>query len=403
MYTLTTLMKALNVERYPKRWENIFDKAADDWYSGKLDVLTDEYIDNLHAKYDVFPKHLEFVKKAAAEIRSNEKLALYVALLCEAMRDKDNIINDAAELDLPEAPKGEPDAGYNIASIFSFFQFADSMASYLIERNVPQSVVNSTVRIFETFINQGLVTRDKPYMPKVYLTWGQKFIYHRIIRVERFNLEFEDNTEIDARVYRNANGDSIALVDNIWIHRSGYALGSTGYEDEDGAFFADITETDEYYEGYPANNDGTCKNTKIKLNKSDWKLVLKKGDKTISVHIPSQDSLDPDYCTYSLEVADKIFKECFSDYEFKAYYCFSWLLEPQLKKLLNEKSKIVHFQNRFNVVPTMSDDQGVFGNVFHVKNPVYSELSENTSLQRAIKNHYLNGNHLYEYCGYFFL
>jgi len=285
MYSLDSLMHDLNIKNYPSAWEDILDEAVNAYK--ELDVLKDSYIDYLNNKYDAFPKYYDLLKKAAAEIRSNEKLAVFTSLLCIAMRDRENIANQLDELDLPTAQDGECTVGYDLCAIFPFLQFADDMASYLEKRDVPKDVIVSTIREFEDFISEGTPMYDRPLMNKIYLVWGQLFIDHKIIRIERFNLEFCDECHMHAKVFRDSKGEIITLVDNLRIHKSGYALGSAGYEDENGSYHAMITETDTYYEGYPANSDGTCSVEKIRLSKSDWSCVLSHSDKTISVHIPS--------------------------------------------------------------------------------------------------------------------
>jgi len=404
MLTLERLMDEINVKNYPSEWKDMFDSACRVCESKALEFLDDTYLDRLNDMYDAFPRYLKVLKEAASQIRKDDRLYIYTALISETMENRVDIGVRIKNTDMPSESDGKYSPGYDLAAIFPFFRFADRMAAELTRRNVPREIILSSIRTFENFIHEKVPFIGRPLMSKTYLSWGQQFVDLNIIRIKRFNLEFLSENFINAKVYRNSAGDEITLVDGVMIHRSGNALGSTGFEDEEGSYLAEILETDEYYEGYPTNSDGICAQDKVQLNKNEWTAVLTKNDKAISVHIPSFESLAPDYCTESLLYADKILKDCFSEFDFKAYVCHSWMLEPQLREILPEESKLVSFQKRFSVIPTKSDDKAIIHHAFDRKpNYDYEKLNPKTSLERAIKAHYLAGKHLYEYSGYFFI
>ena len=80
-------------------------------------------------------------------------------------------------------------------------------------------------------------------------------------------------------------------------------------------------------------------------------------------------------------------------------------MDPQLIDLLGPDKNISRFCNRFKKITTKSSGKDVFSYVFWKPdmNFVLEELPENTSLERAVKKHYLEGKAIYGTTGYFFL
>jgi hypothetical protein len=176
-------------------------------------------------------------------------------------------------------------------------------------------------------------------------------------------------------------------------------LGSIGCEDEEGSFEASLTETEDAYIGYPIVN-GLCKNEKITLKKSECRRVLSKGDKAISVHIPSGGPMTEEACRTDLRRGGEIIKECLGD--FKAFYCCSWLLDPQIRALLGKETNLTRFGARYERAPIQSNGGGVYEYVFLCSRttPV-ADLPEKTSFAKAVKAHMLAGGYIYGAVGVF--
>ena len=79
---------------------------------------------------------------------------------------------------------------------------------------------------------------------------------------------------------------------------------------------------------------------------------MTKGDKCINLHIPSGAPLLERDCIMSLKRMSEFSAEFHPDYDFRAFVCYSWLLDPQFQELLKPESNIVRFQNRFTLVST---------------------------------------------------
>lgn len=119
----------------------------------------------------------------------------------------------------------------------------------------------------------------------------------------------------------------------------------------------------------------------------------------IGIHIPSDADFSPSTVDKSLMKAKEFFTEYYPDLANAEYRCHSWLLDSQLKEMLNENSNIINFQNRFEIF-----DEGEIGTdfiewLYNTESTDYSALPENTALQRNMKIHLLSGGVIYNAYG----
>ncbi|NMM93653.1 acyltransferase domain-containing protein [Bifidobacterium oedipodis] len=119
------------------------------------------------------------------------------------------------------------------------------------------------------------------------------------------------------------------------------------------------------------------------------------GDgKQINIHIASNASIAPEACADSLRRAKTFTERFFPEYADAPYACDSWLLSPELAKLLPDASNIIRFQRMFDIVAVHPEDSHWREWVFQRNPAPVAELPEHTSLQRAIKRHLLQGGYI---------
>lgn len=111
----------------------------------------------------------------------------------------------------------------------------------------------------------------------------------------------------------------------------------------------------------------------------------------IGIHIPSDVDFSPPAIDDSLAKAKQFFATNYPELSNAEYRCHSWLLDSQLKGMLNKSSNILNFQNRFEIF-----DEGEIGTdfiewLYNTKSTDYTTLPENTSLQKNMKKHLLSG------------
>lgn len=110
-----------------------------------------------------------------------------------------------------------------------------------------------------------------------------------------------------------------------------------------------------------------------------------RGETVISIHIPAGEPLGREACLASLRRAyGRYGRE-------RLYFCHSWLLYPELRKLLPENANILRFQELFDVVQVdyreREAEWRVFGRHFYR----VADYAEDTSLRRCLKQHLLSG------------
>lgn len=113
----------------------------------------------------------------------------------------------------------------------------------------------------------------------------------------------------------------------------------------------------------------------------------------LEVHIPSGEPLDPDAALASIHQAPAFYKKYFGK-QFALFHCHSWLLSPGLKTLLPEHSRIIQFQNLFAVYTADNEERQAEERVFGFLSDDPHKYPENTSLQKALKQHLQNGNEI---------
>ena len=124
----------------------------------------------------------------------------------------------------------------------------------------------------------------------------------------------------------------------------------------------------------------------------EYELYTFKGEKVLSIHIPSDANMKDENVGASIEMAKEFMAKFYPEYAGCKMYCESWLLAPKLQELLPETSNIVKFQKRFELFAEDYEDKGCVYWVFNSpKDTPFEQLPEKTSLQRKIKEVLLAG------------
>lgn len=131
--------------------------------------------------------------------------------------------------------------------------------------------------------------------------------------------------------------------------------------------------------------------TIFRIGELEYELYNKDDNLFISIHIPSDSNLTPEKVTNSIEKARVFISKTFPRYRKVPYICDSWLLAPELDNFLDKDSNILSFKNRFKVIDQKQSKEFIEF-LFNVKSDTpYEELPTNTSLQKKVKNHLLEG------------
>ncbi len=126
----------------------------------------------------------------------------------------------------------------------------------------------------------------------------------------------------------------------------------------------------------------------FRIGEYEYEFWIDGGVKKLNLHIPS----DADLKNGNIEAIYPFVKQYYPEYAECNIVCDSWLLSPELKKLLPEDSNIIRFQNKFRIERFDEDSPYFIGWVYPGKEGLpYNELPEGTTLQRNMKKHLING------------
>ncbi|MBE6691622.1 MAG: hypothetical protein E7590_10180 [Ruminococcaceae bacterium] len=403
-YTLETLMQAVGCTKYPDRWAEIFDTVMGDFDKNGCPLTDPAYYDRLQEQYNAFPLHLATYKEAAAAVSRSEPLSRLLALLTASLSAPETAWEDAKAFSAPKTADGAPDLATDMLTGLAICCQIPYMHDLLTKRRLPEDVILRSVQVLEKGVHE-YAKRHNGVPGYHLLEWFQRNIFGLLYRIHRLEIEIFAKFSGRAKVFENDKGEHIALAHDITLHRSGWALGAKNYTDEAGSFYAEVRENDAGWVGYPYNEAGFVEKTTVKLPKSEWYPVLEYGDPIVSLHIPADGRLDAESVDETIAETKKFLKDYFPDYAYKAFYCGSWLLDPQLATLVGPDSNIARFGKRFAPLTAKSDGNAVLSFVFLKSDPKsvdITTLPESTRLERALKAHYLAGKCIYEVKGYFF-
>lgn len=129
-------------------------------------------------------------------------------------------------------------------------------------------------------------------------------------------------------------------------------------------------------------------------------ITLKKGDRVLSVHIPSSKRpFDKSARSDSYDRAVKFFKQFFPN-EFPGaipFVSWTWLLNPKNDIIMPTAKNIIDFKNEFEILESAEykNNDSIAWRIFGVDRIVnVNDLKEDTSMRRSVKEYIAHGNKL---------
>lgn len=394
------LMAATGCASLPPRWKELYPSVLDEYRLNGCKYATAEYYDEIHRKYDVLPDYLDIYKESARQIAQNEALSVLLLLVCTALRERENIGAEIREFALPtvDAP------GVKMLPALAIASCVEYTSKLLKARGLPNDIATAALRLPEIGVRE-YMRRQNGEAGYLLLDWYQLSVDAKLFILGRLEFELPHKFGSNSVVFRNADGKTIILADGETFHRSGMPLGAKGCEDEKGAWRADIVETEESWTGYPYSEKGFVRSVPITLDKSEWRVALKKGDDVVAVHIPAGGGLTPEAVDKSLAACVEFLKKYYPEYKYKAFICHSWMMNPRLEEMLGDESNIAKFVKRFNHIADKTSGDAVFYFIYlkpRGTQITIDALPENTRLERETKRIYQSGDVLHEMYGVMF-
>ncbi|MBR1708660.1 MAG: DUF5596 domain-containing protein [Clostridia bacterium] len=120
----------------------------------------------------------------------------------------------------------------------------------------------------------------------------------------------------------------------------------------------------------------------------EYEMAFTEGRQHIYIHIPSDADLTPDVVDASFEQFRAFLNTYFPAYsEVGPWECDSWMMSPKLRELLPSGSKILSFQNRFELDFLDEHNCGIMNWVFPNQGRDPDRFIATTRLQHALKTY----------------
>ncbi|WP_052087771.1 acyltransferase domain-containing protein [Paenibacillus wynnii] len=250
-------------------------------------------------------------------------------------------------------------------------------------RGISQTILVDTLSDFRVWMEQHR---------KRYGEWGISevgwLIHHlsgRLFKLGR--LQFMPTNYMGRiKVYRHRESGELAILSGpgVSFRRDGKVKEAFGRVGTEEGWESVFHETELHVTGHRILEGGEADPETIQLEKQAWELLLEEGNLVLDIHIPEGGSLSEADCSVSYDMAETFFKENGIGEDFKAFVCTSWLLSPQLRKVLPESSNIVNFQSEFHLVPEYSNDDQMMERVFGSRPEKLSEAPRDTTLRSSV-------------------
>ncbi|MBR7165447.1 MAG: hypothetical protein IKD18_04125 [Clostridia bacterium] len=361
----------------------------------KGELCSIKMIDRLQERFNVFKEYYPTVKEYWVALEKDPLRKAYVDTASLFM--KDSSYGKCTKIPVP-APNGTPEG-----DLLQFFIHIPAIESAYDKYRSRGFSHEETLTFLDSYYEDMAHTHKnvvgRPALVDIYFRWLCLYTKALIFYHCGLNYQLTTNKAIYALKHKETGEIRILSNEGRMLHRGGYPLGTVDFEDEEGAVETSFEETEDAYFGFPVQ-ELLFSTKKERFSKSEWEMVLRPKDHVVAIHIPKKTDFSEETVSRSLEEAKEIVTKRFPEWNPQFFTCSSWLLSPDLKKIMKPGSRILSFGDRYVRYPVKSNGQSVFVFVFpqDFKGSL-EELPEDTSLMRALKKMYIEGDHIHNYGG----
>ena len=304
--------------------------------------------------------------------------------------------------ELPKAPEGTDPLAYESVCVFPIVAHLVNWIELMEARGVDEDVIRKTTDYW-----CGAVAGDLTVPISVGLFQNySSCIYRDELFISPMRFQLCPSYPYRIKVFANEDNDVVIMADDTKMHRSGHTWGPWKLSDEEGAYYAKVTEDETHYEGNAINQDTyLCESHTTRLPKSDWHLVYKSGDALVRIHLAGSAGFKRDLCENAINRAKEIFARCFPEYDFKGVTGYAWFMGPELIPVLKPESNLYQFRQMFHAFPSAAGAKDSMQYIFgiHGKEPWEVDidgLPEDNSLRPGVKEQMKKGNYIRNHGGF---
>jgi hypothetical protein len=286
---------------------------------------------------------------------------------------------------------GEQTGAFFLSVLLSHY---DCLMGVVQARSIPMEIVEATLAQVTERVRQDTARAGRPGLVSG-IYWLSNHLAGRIFRLGRLmNLPRPFDGELT--FYHNRDTGKMIAVPHpgLRFRRDGQYDGAGGWSDPEGAW---VTQLFKHGGTWVSNtwisHRGCARREEVRLDLTEWEVVLRPGDQSLEFHIPGGEPLDYTACGESFRRSLEFFAEHFPEIKPRAIYTGTWLLDPQLQDMLPPTANLVRFQREMYLYPLVYGK----GNERHVLGSNYKTLDDaprKTTLQRAIVGHLRAGGEM---------
>jgi len=393
---LRAIADRLKLGEYPELLEEIFESQK-----GSTAPACDlALIESLQQEHNLFGKYYDLVKKAALGINTDSDMNLWVRTAAQYCLQSDGYVM-AKKLPIPNRDGSlERDFLMLMVMLPRIPMGFKRLTDHGFSKEELWDMENAFISGMSIVEEQS----GRPGIDGVYYGWLFLYLQGNIFRVDTMQFELRNLPGNILWLKNRESGHIMPVMIKGTFHRSGkMPLGALNYEDPEDSFKTTFREDAENYYGH-GYVDWTVSRELQTYPKALWECVGRPGAPCLGIHIPKDTDISREITMENCRKALKIRNERFPELGIATAVCgTSWLLNPRLKELQKPGSRITQFAECFVRYPEKDVDAGsVFSFVFVRKPEDLNDLPEDTSLRRALKKIYLDGDGIHRYHGAIF-
>jgi hypothetical protein len=399
---------SLGIKEQPDIWAVKWDEAQKQ-YPGALNMkfLTEEFITGANQYLNLPEGAIEAINMAVDVIKNNDVLSRllwlnHYILFNDEIESASGILIEKKPIrftfpDFSKIVTGFPKKEISFKGMFLAVLLISGLPRLLEfykKHGIPKQVIIDTLSDVDIWMRDYYDKNNVWGLTEFW--WIYNHFSGKLFRIGRLQF-IHSNFTGDLKVFRNKNtGKVISFSDSgVKFRADGQVDGTNDIYDHNGVWVSEYWEDENTVKGNPISPLGFAENRTIELSKKEWKEVLSKGSLVLDVHIAVGSKLSHEACGESFKSSVDFFNKYFPEIQFYGFMCTSWLLDPQLQKILPRDSNIVKFQREFYLFPIKSDDAQTFERVFRSKPEDMKKLKAETTLQKAILDYIYMGNKMH--------
>ena len=232
MLSLKELCQKVGCEKYPTRWENIYENSMKDFELNGCLVCKEEFYDEMKSKYDCFGEFFSLYKESAKKAAEDEGLSRFIKILCDSLLDDEHRNDDLKEFSRPICPEGKDRQTYDMCTGLALCCLLDKGAENIKKRGFDDKTVSETLYFAVGAVKSFMRTHEGRKGFDL-LSWCMLYINGELFLIDRLEIQFNATFGARAMIFTNAEGQTIALAHELKLHKDGFALGAKNYSDDE--------------------------------------------------------------------------------------------------------------------------------------------------------------------------